>query len=73
MEGVFLDPIPPGLAPELQIWHVAKKERREMKGNSIISCQREGDEAVTQIRGEHLSVIMLSPSDLRLFLLIGFD
>lgn len=42
MEGLLLDLIPLGLAPEIQIWHVVERESRKMKGNSIISCQGGG-------------------------------
>lgn len=37
----FLNLIPPGLAPEIQMWHVAgrQKKKKKIKGNQINSCR----------------------------------
>lgn len=45
----FLNLIPPGLAPEIQIWHVVRRQKRKkIKGNQI--CQRGRGRAVTPKR-----------------------
>lgn len=67
----FFNLIPPGLAPEIQIWHVV--EERKIKGNPINLCQRRRWVGPWHRRGkEHLSMsIMWFVLHIQLCLLIG--